>query len=423
MDARGDIEYNGKWRFPEYNSLMHRNPFQECVGTLYYNNTKNSILEVYHKPNNPSIRTITEMSCTYSTVWGSDAYGDVFTLFNLKMISQEISKTVFSVEYCLVGKNVKSIDAPIFDVCIVHFPYLRNWTFEPLRNIVSEKGFLVTKLNTKNEPQILEWNIEDNITLQLHRDYIVNNTRYETTIKEDTLLLIKSKELLSVRKFLKQIHIFKQFLSIALYGEQNPCRIEFRIASETNREATRLLYRIEDSYEPYVVPLLQYDKISNKVSDILKKWYSDYEQMSPICDYLIQSTHRGCFDAPNFLVIAQALDGYYKRFVNKKKQEYKKQIELLLEHFENVDLLQKCKIDAEVLKQSRHKYSHLIPDDDEKMQQALSGEALHRLTRKAMVLLVCCILDNLGLTTDEINNCLNESEIARYIDRISFYED
>lgn len=339
------------------------------------------------------------------------------------MISQEISKTVFSVEYCLVGKNVKSIDAPIFDVCIVHFPYLRNWTFEPLRNIVSEKGFLVTKLNTKNEPQILEWNIEDNITLQLHRDYIVNNTRYETTIKEDTLLLIKSKELLSVRKFLKQIHIFKQFLSIALYGEQNPCRIEFRVASERNREVTRLLYRIKDSYEPYVIPLLQYDKIANKVSNIMKKWYSDYEQMSPICDYLIQSTHRGCFDAPNFLVIAQALDGYYKRFVNKKKQEYKKQIELLLEHFENVDLLQKCKIDAEVLKQSRHKYSHLIPDDDEKMQQALSGEALHRLTRKAMVLLVCCILDNLGLTTDEINNCLNESEIARYIDRISFYED
>ena len=150
--------------------------------------------------------------------------------------------------------------------------------------------------------------------------------------------------------------------------------------------------------------------------------------MAPICDYLIQSIHRDSFDTPNFLIIAQALDGYHKRFVNKRDgqdvRKYEQQMNALLKLFNNVGVLQKCKIDTEVLAHSRHKYSHLMPDEDTKnTERAVSGGALFRLTLKAMALLTCCILNNLKLTTDEINKCLEDSELSRIIDNISFYED
>ena len=425
MNARGDIEYNGKWHFPEFDIFKQHNLFQDCMGTLYHYKDENPILEVYHQPDKAFI---SNRYCCFNTVWGNDANGNFFTLFNVNMIKQEsLSKTIFSVGYCLVGENVESIDTPIFNTCSVRFPYLRNWAFKRSRDIKCNDGCIVTNLNIKVGAPIVKVDLENGITLSIKSINNHHNTLYETIIKEDSILTNKSIEPISIRMFLKHIYIFKQFLSIALYGEQHPCNINFEINSKEEKISTKLLYKVEESHTPYIIPLLKFENISYKVTDVLKKWYCNYEQMSPICDNLIQSTHRGVFDTPNFLIIAHALDGYHKRFVNKKDgkdvRQYQQQIEILLEHFKDIRQLQECKLDAEILAQSRHKYSHLIPDDDEKIQKAVSGSALFRLTRKAMILLTCCILENLGLTTDEINNCLDESVIARFVNTISIYED
>ena len=130
------------------------------------------------------------------------------------------------------------------------------------------------------------------------------------------------------------------------------------------------------------------------------------------------------FDTPNFLFVAQALDGFYKRFVNKKDgtdtRQYKHQIDKLLKQFKDVKAVQECNINSEVLKQSRHKYSHLIPDDDEDVELAVEGEDLYWLTQKCIVLLACCILNMLGLTTEEINLCFKDSPIEQITISIPF---
>ena len=426
MDKRCDTEFNGKWRFLKHSPLMPKPYLEELMGTLFYYKDKPSILKLYHAP---ALGLISSMPCNYDVVWGSDANGYELTLFNLRMIEQpDMSTTIFSVEYCLVGRHIETIDTPVFDRCIVRFPYLKNWAFKCVRCIQNTDEGITTILSKEIKSSILEWTIEDKIKLQLHRDYNYHYTRYETTIKEDTFLYICGDEPISIRKFLQLAHIFKQFLSIALYGEQHPCSIEFRVSTEVDRKSTKLLYRLRESRQPFIIPLIKFELLESKLSDILRKWYSDYEQMAPICDYLIQSIHRDSFDTPNFLIIAQALDGYHKRFVNKRNgkdvRKYEQQMNALLKLFNNVGVLQKCKIDTEVLAHSRHKYSHLMPDEDTKnTERAVSGSALFRLTLKAMALLTCCILDNLKLTTDEINKCLEDSELSRIIDTISFYED
>jgi hypothetical protein len=132
------------------------------------------------------------------------------------------------------------------------------------------------------------------------------------------------------------------------------------------------------------------------------------------------------FDVPDFLTIAQALDGVFKRFVNNKDgkdtKQYKKEIEKLLKRFEGVEVIQKCNIDTEALTQTRHKYSHLIPDEDAKITKAVEeGEPLYWLTQKCIVLLTCCILDMLGLTTEEINLCCNNSPINQIVISIPYW--
>ena len=52
---------------------------------------------------------------------------------------------------------------------------------------------------------------------------------------------------------------------------------------------------------------------------MLQLWHSNFEEVAPISHYLINSLkNNNRFDIPDFLIIAQALDGYHKRFINKK---------------------------------------------------------------------------------------------------------
>ena len=105
---------------------------------------------------------------------------------------------------------------------------------------------------------------------------------------------------------------------------------------------------------------------------------------------------------------------------SKEIKQYKRQIEVLLDAFKDVDVIKACNIDPDILTQTRHKYSHLIPDGDKKITKAVEGEELYWLTQKCIVLLACCILNMLGLTIEEINTCCNKSPIESIVNSIPF---
>ena len=154
---------------------------------------------------------------------------------------------------------------------------------------------------------------------------------------------------------------------------------------------------------------------------MLITWHENYEKMSPISSYLIRSLQKkNSFDVPDFLIIAQALDGYHKRFVNSKSvinhKKYEDGIKILLKQFKDVDCIQKCRINPQVLTQTRDKYSHLLTDEDKPL--AVEGEDLYWLTEKCKILLTCCILNMLGLTNKEINLCCEHSPISQIIDSL-----
>lgn len=411
--------FHGEWWVPAKPvrenggfTIYTEGPGKIFTGNLTYFGEKESILELYHVPSDFHSILYHENE----VMWGKDANGLVYTLFRVNKKESndaDFTNTLFTVDLILIGKHVSQIDDACFVRCIVQFPFLRNWAFRNNLNYQKVDGihhFSLVDVSRKNN--FVESQVDDKTKWILRGQWDGNKTNFDLTITQKTELVIEPLDGISVYGCLRQIVEFAQFLSIALYCDQSPSSIF--LANKDNPHRSTLLFQIDNSIDPQNKSLIQFNELQNKIPLMLQKWHECYESISPISKYLIMSFGKNrYFDAPDFLIIAQALDGYFKRFFEKKIDEkirrYEKQIEILLDRFKDIDVVKSCHIDPDVLTDSRHKYSHLLPDDVK--PNAVDGEVLYDLTEKCKILLICCILDLLGLSIDEINACLNSSPI------------
>lgn len=400
--------YHGVWQVPDARGMYT----EQFSGTLTYYGDKPTTLELIHEPHSGSI----SIFHNYDKILG-EGYGNVkYTLFGASMVQEEgFQKTTFVIQYVLIGKHVKSLNEMCFDTCMIKYPYLNHWALDNRINRGTNNSQTFISLDFGHRPPFFTIEIEDGLSVMLWGQMTDSSNRYSITATQVTNFNIDTHQNTSLNTFLKIICEFSQFLSIALFAEQHPSEVIF--ANKGVSINYPLLFTKKTSTEPWIQSLIKFDELKNKIGDVLRKWHLNYDRVSPISHYLIRALKESNpFDVPDFLTIAQALDGFFKRFVNNKDgkdtRQYKQQIDKLLKQFEGVEVIQKCNIDSEVLTQTRHKYSHLIPDEDDKTNKAVEeGAPLYWLTQKCIVLLTCCILDVLGLTTDEINQCCNNSPI------------
>lgn len=402
----------------------------QCMGTLCYNNCKDITLTLMIPPSQGVISTCYKH---YDVLFGKDANGVKYTLFDLNTIEEPIydcnfSKHEYKVRFILIGEHILSLDTEIFDRCVVQFPRLIDWAYKSRITKLNEPNNVMEYRVSRTKDSILEIDIDGDIKYILNPRCLLDNREnfLGVTLKQFTELIIESNCKKTIRDLINSIMEFNNLFSIVLFSEQAPSSIEFYISNDKYRRF-ELLFKNSKIDNTHGTPLIKFEQLKDKIPSMFKKWHENYKQIFPICNHLITAIQKdGEFDDSNFLIIAQALDGYFKRFVNKKDgkdtKQYEHQIKKLLEHFKGVEALQTCNLDAKVLAHSRHKYSHLIPDDETKnVEKAVSGEELYYLTKKGIVLLTCCILDNLGLTIDEINSCFENSVVERIVNDIPFW--
>lgn len=404
--------YHGVWQVPDARGMYTR----EFSGTLTYYGDKPSTLELIHEPHGGSISIFNH----YDVIFGEAAGGVLYTLFGATMVREmDFSKTTLSVQYILIGKHVKSLNEACFNTCMVKYPYLNHWALDSRISGGGNRQQTLLSLDLGARPAFFSVEIENSLRYMLWGQLKDNITRYSITANQYTHFTIDTPENDSLNRYLNAISEFSQFLSVALFAEQHPTEIVF--ANKGVQVNYSLLFMTKPSQEPWVLPLIKFDCLKDRVKDILISWHINFKKASPITHYLLSAVSNvSSFDTPDFLTIAQALDGYFKRFVNNKDgkdiRQYKQQIEKLLKRFKDVEVIKAVNLDAEELTQTRHKYSHLIPDEDIKITKALEeGEPLYWLTQKCIVLLACCILDMLGLTTEEINLCCKDSPINQIV--------
>ena len=418
--------YHGEWWVPaphdrdlcsifleEPKKLMgHETKYK---GTLTYYEDKESTLELYLYPSNFHAKHY----CQNDVMWGQDANGNIFTLFNVTMQEKrmgDFSCTKFAVAYILIGEHVLSAFDKKFGSCIVQFPYLRNWAFHD--NITqSNAGTIASFKSPIYAEKLLETMNEEGVYWRLWQGQTISRTIYDLKITQATTLEIEALDAISIRSCMRHIEEFAQFLSIALYCDQNPTEVRF--VNKENKRESIFLFKKDASVDPGVMSLIKFGILKEKLPKMLNTWHENFEKIAPISSYLIGSLQKKSrFDVPDFLIIAQALDGYHKRFVNKKNgknvQKYKDQIEILLNQFKDVKAIQDCRIKPTVLTDSRNYYSHLFPDEEKK--SAVESGDLYWLTEKCKILLSCCILNMLGVTNKEINLCFENSPIIQIID-------
>ena len=419
--------YHGEWWVPAVADHDTRMVFlqpegmmgheRKYTGTLTYYGDKNSTLELYHTPSNIHSKHY----CQNDVIWGKDANGNIFTLFNVMMNEHRLgdfSCAKFVVAYILIGEHVLSAFDKCFGSCIVQFPYLRNWAFHD--NITrSNAGTSILYKTPLYAEKLLETTNEDGICWRLWQGQTIEKSIYDLKITQTTTLEIEALEAISIRSCMRHIEEFAQFLSIALYCDQNPTEVTF--VNKENKRESIFLFRKDASIDPGVMSLIKFGILKDKLPKMLNIWHENFEKVAPISSYLIESLQKkNRFDVPDFLILAQALDGYYKRFVNKKDgrdvRKYEEQIEILLNQFEDVKAIQECRIKPVVLTDSRNYYSHLFPDEE--IKSAVEDDNLYWLTEKCKILLTCCILNMLGLTNEDINLCCEQSPISQIIDSL-----
>lgn len=391
---------------------------KKYTGTLTFYGDENTILELYNYPSNFHSKHYAQND----VIWGQDANGHIFTLFNALITQKkgiDFSTTKFVVGLVLIGEHILSGDDAHFNKCVVQFPYLRNWAFQ---DKIKGPDINLSALHTPSI--LLEAQCEAGVCWRLRQYQPVERTIHDLTITQTTEFEIETTKPQSIKSFLTQIEAFSQFLSIALLCDQNCTSIKFVDGNPWNDKV--LLYKKEASVKPGLFSLIKFDLLKDKLPSMLREWYNKFERVAPITSYLIQSLQKkNRFDVPDFLIIAQALDGYFKRFENNKDgtdhRKYEDGIKILLKQFKDVDCVQECNINSQILTQSRDKHSHLLLDEDKPL--AVEGEDLYWLTEKCKILLTCCILNMLGLTNEEINLCCENSPISQIIEVFPLEDD
>ena len=382
-------------------------------GTLTYYGDEDTTLELYHYPSNLHSKHYHQND----VIWGMDANGHIFTLFNVAIREHQMGDftcTKFVVNLVLIGEHILSGDRANYNKCVIQFPYLRNWAFQ---NKIEGQDI---NLNALHTPSILlEAQCEKDVCWRLRQYQPVKRTIHELTITHTTEFEIEATKPQSIKTFLTQIEAFSQFLSIALFCDQNCTSIKFDVGNPWDEKV--LLFKKDASARPDLFSLIKFDLLKDKLPSMFKEWYNNFERVAPITSYLIQSLReKNRFEVPDFLIIAQSLDGYFKRFKNKKDgkdhRKYEDGINILLKNFVDVKCVQECHIDPLVLRDTRDKYSHLYPDEEK--SKAVEGEDLYWLTEKCKVLLTCCILNMIGMTNEEINLCCEQSPISEIIESL-----
>lgn len=414
MDKKSEI-WRGEWWLPcEENQQPNK-----ISGKLTCFTDDKPLLELIFSSSNNILHYM--VFDRQPVVYGTSVNGEKYTIFHTFVRQISNSSIVLSAEYFITGAHIKSLDEKCFYKALVEYPNLKQWVF--YNRVLKEEtdDSLTLKIPYHQIPETLSVEVEDGITWHLRSQLWMSGGEDDLHIMQDTNLGIYSNQKVSLNQILQSMSEFSQFLSVALLSRQAPTHVFLWTDDSPETEIKLLFKQGKNASWQYIYKLIRYDLLWEKIPDILKKWHAEFGQIQPICSYLIKSLDsKSEFDAPDFLIVAQALDGYFKRFVNKKDgrdiQKYKQQIIELLKHFEQVDTIKKCDISPDVIADTRNKYSHLAPDDDQKTPAAVTDmKELQLLTTKAKILLICCILEHIGLSIEEINKCINESEINYWI--------
>lgn len=406
-------EFKGLWWLPE--DLEN-----QVAGTLIVKNNK-MVLETIGMvgSDSPIDHFIGGNVPQYDVIWGvlSDSKEvSVFNCYESMSFNTDCPFPVakYNVQVVAVGKHIQSLDElGNYDVK-AYIEELSYWFSPNIIQISQQDKNFTFSVDLKNANQIVV-TLDDGCKLELEGEVNIKHgkTGMQVTINQMSTLSFACSKPISMNDAKRNVFLFEQFLSFATLTPVQCDRFLLIEKDKDGNPASNNTIEIfekkdERSNDPgrFWEFLFVYETIKDSFSSIICKWYEE-KDMFPIRAHLIDSIgHRGSFCGNDFLIVVQAVEGYYCRF-KKDGLSLKFILRNLIEEFSDITIMEITDHDIECIVDSRHYYSHLLPKG--KKPNVVDGKELYNLNHKLRKLLLCCILEFVGFSNGEINSIFSKS--------------
>lgn len=365
----------------------------------------------------------------HDVIWGISSESKKISIFNSHEAmtfntSCQFSTAKYTAQVVAVGKHIRSLFEPgNYDVK-VYIDELPYW-FNPncLHFDVKEKLF--TWSADLNNAHHVSVQIEEGCNLELQGEVQLKHSKTGMRVEVEQLstLNFAFTRPVSMQDAKRKVFAFEQFLSFATLTPVQYSRFQLidkdKKPDSTKNWTIEILDKKENgsgSPERFWEYLFVYETIKDSFPTIIRKWYEEKNSF-PIRAHLIDSVgHRGTFCSNDFLIVAQAVEGYYCRY-KKDGLGITSILENLRQDFSDIAILELSDEDIACIRDSRHYFSHLLPPG--KKEHVVDGLKLYDLNHKLRKLLLCCLLSFIGFSNEEINKIFSKSNnsFLRMIDK------
>ena len=410
-----DVDVKGIWWLPD-------NPECKIAGVLHHEPMGKTKLDIIgeFRPND-WLHSFNETKGE-DVIWGLSSENKEITLFQNFPFATKNSSCPFPImhydcQFLIIGKHIQSLKEDGQYSARILFDELSFW-YRPniIRTKLNEKELaFISSLD--NSQATIDIQVTDSIKFSLEPQFAVlqDDMGQTTHLTQSTDLVISFTEPVCLQFILNVVKEFELFLSIAtlshvqckcfyIYDNNQDVEVGGKQKIEIIHHYFREAFKPNKKFFNY---LFTYDSIKEQLSNVLQKWYAT-EDIMPIRSHLVDSLNRhGVFSSTDFLIVVQAIEGFYYRFRQDNNESLKTIIEDLTKEFSDVKCVEFEDGDCQKIVDSRHYFTHLLPPG--KKSNVVQGAELHNLDFKLRKLLLCCVLNFMGFDNSTINTFVAKS--------------
>ena len=410
--------YKGYWHLPDSE--------KEVAGVLTIDSTGKSKLEVFGALHLDSQIPDFFDTAKKDVIWGR-CYDPQNKMTDITLLNCYPAPTFnfdstfplvrYNCTYALIGIFVTSLTDSVFFKANIYIPALQPWCpSDALTLVHTDSGVSANMAYSKDPAIAASAQLDDGATLSVIKSGSYSADQTKAIFERETFLRIQ-KGSLSVPEILKMTRSFEDFLSIAVLSPVEHRKIilfseqEYQMVSDEEKyyfpielvghQSIEDRARVTESYD-YLFSL---QDIANDFESIYKKFFSDKNILQIKNNFIASLERKRVFTSNDFLVVAQALDGFSIRY--RKEGEYLKQLIALRGEFKEVKKVTLTDEDLIATRDSRDYYTHIL--NPGKKKHVLDGRDLFLLTKKLRVLLICCFLNYFGMNNAQIDDLLSRS--------------
>lgn len=395
----------------------------------------------------------------YDLINGLTSNGKLFILLKNLVIRQnprpgfETSKIRSGI--LIYGKNYESVDKVKFSRFQVEFRLLKDWiikgafSFKEKNNkqyILDAKYKLpISILLFEDDSMQIKLDFKGKVESGIHSVYIGHDVIFDFLMKKpsgiDEILLIINK----VRDFLSfaiSEKISYKSIKVEIDKEFRVICLKQKIETKKNEKLqTSMLFSFNDFHV-------------QKIKSLFSKWFNKYEEIAPIFDlYFENMYYQRKFSVNYFLNVVFALETYHRRQIGGKKmaeKKFSKYEESILKKLSNEEqeivkgvflfgnelnlrmrlnslldksdysfnkfIIGKKKSFVNKVLQTRNYYVHYDSRFEKKSKnQIIPKENLFDYSLTLLVLLQCCMLDEIGMKKEDIYQAIRRPTINKFI--------